>query len=436
MSFAHYQSNTKRFIDAAKQAELTILEQLSGNCVLVAHVCDLIHELQKERGVSNIYIASRGIHFSLRRPLQIEQTQKTQDLLVNLLDELFVEKQYSQHSHRFLNKIALALQGIGSLSELRMRVEKHKMSALASTQAYCRLIDSLLEIIFEAADVSSDPSIMSELIALFNFIQGKEFAGQERAWGAIGFAETHFTKTLCHRLTQLQTAQNNSFAVFTDYAQLGDIKKWEELQTSEEYQELSQLREMIKKLEDGAPIASEISEVWYHVCTKRIDKIHLIEQTLCHNLLDKAKKLIKQAKVRLNEHRQMSEFYEKTGTPYTLLFDKSLPGLIGSESKADSIDYEKTLKPAQIDPLSSHNSLYELLKSQSQKIDQINEELAVARNQLAEQKLVNRAKLMVMQQLNLTEDQAHQRLRSTAMKKRIHIAEVAEHVLKVSSPVE
>ena len=76
----------------------------------------------------------------------------------------------------------------------------------------------LLTVIFEAADIASDPTITRTLVALFNFMQGKEYAGQERAWGAIGFAETHFDKRLCEKLCTLQQAQLHHFSVFQEFA--------------------------------------------------------------------------------------------------------------------------------------------------------------------------------------------------------------------------
>ena len=51
---------TKRFLLAAKHAEITVLEQLSSNCRIVIAVRELIHELQKERGASNIFLASKA----------------------------------------------------------------------------------------------------------------------------------------------------------------------------------------------------------------------------------------------------------------------------------------------------------------------------------------------------------------------------------------
>ena len=58
-------------------------------------------------------------------------------------------------------------------------------------------------------------------------------------------------------------------------------------------------------------------------------------------------------------------------------------------------------------------------------------ELAGTRQKLAERKLVDRAKGLVMTRYRLTEDQAYQRLRSMAMNKNMKLAELAQRLIDV-----
>ncbi|MFX5563044.1 nitrate- and nitrite sensing domain-containing protein, partial [Acinetobacter baumannii] len=53
---------------------------------------------------------------------------------------------------------------------------------------------ALLALVFEAADVAVDPQISRLLVALFNLMQGKEFAGRERAAGAAAFVTGKITR--------------------------------------------------------------------------------------------------------------------------------------------------------------------------------------------------------------------------------------------------
>lgn len=59
------------------------------------------------------------------------------------------------------------------------------------------------------------------------------------------------------------------------------------------------------------------------------------------------------------------------------------------------------------------------------------EELSDTRQKLAERKVVDRAKGLLMARYKLTEEQAYQRLRSMAMNKNMKLAEIAQRILDV-----
>ena len=59
------------------------------------------------------------------------------------------------------------------------------------------------------------------------------------------------------------------------------------------------------------------------------------------------------------------------------------------------------------------------------------DELADARHKLAERKVVERAKGVLMAHQQLTEDQAYQKLRSMAMNKKLKLSEIAQRILDV-----
>ncbi len=59
------------------------------------------------------------------------------------------------------------------------------------------------------------------------------------------------------------------------------------------------------------------------------------------------------------------------------------------------------------------------------------DELADTRHKLAERKIVERAKGVLMAHQNLSEEQAYQKLRSMAMNKKLKLAEIAQRILDV-----
>lgn len=396
-----YSDATKRFLLAAKQAKKDALHQLAENCRLVTLVSNLIHNLQKERGISNIYLASQGTRFAEKRAEQVKSSVLTQLQLEVQLKKLLVQKQqHSQGNMRLLSRISLALQLIDQLEHKRLKIADLSSSTMESTQAFCRLISRLLDVIFEAVDVANNGKISTLLVALFNFIQGKEFAGQERAFGAIGFAQSAFEHSLCERLLQLCQSQQHSFSLFLQFATTTSKQLWHQLEQSSQSKELSKLRLMIQQLANGTPISDELSEVWYRITTSRIDQMHQIEKSLTASLLESANQLEQQAE---------SQLKDPFNTP--------------------DIEDEK-LTSLSMDSLEVQRSFYDLLKEQAEQICHISQELEEAKLAIADQKTINRAKLLIMQHYKTTEDESYHQLQKLAMNNGSRLIDIAGKVIK------
>jgi hypothetical protein len=425
-----YSEATKRFLLAAKHAEISALKRLLANCQVVNSVSVFIHQLQNERGTSNIFLASRCERFTKQRTDQILQSVLAEELLRSQFKAQYLIGHDTADNMRLLNSISIALQGMDHLPVLRHKIDSLAISPLNSSQAYCRLVAGLLNVVFEAADVASDPAITRILVAMFNFMQGKEYTGQERAWGAIGFAETHFNQELCERLEQLQVAQRNCFQIFLEFASQSDKQLWLELETSTPMKSIEQLRNMIRKLVDGSPISAEISEVWYDVATQRINQMHVMEESIAETLVNLANKRVKQASAELRHHnkrlKMFADLAENDDSSFSILFDSTMPGLRGAENLRE-LDFDASNK------LNISHSFYDLLRDQCKHIKKMADELNDAKCALTEQKTIDRARLLMMEQLKLSEAEAYRLLQKRAMDNNIRIAEMADLIVKATS---
>jgi len=73
--------------------------------------------------------------------------------------------------------------------------------------------------------------------------------------------------------------------------------------------------------------------------------------------------------------------------------------------------------------------MYDLIAEQSQHIKLINNALSEARNVINEQKIINQAKFILIEQLKLTEAQAHKKLQKQAMDNHVSLHKVAEQII-------
>jgi AmiR/NasT family two-component response regulator len=165
-----------------------------------------------------------------------------------------------------------------------------------------------------------------------------------------------------------------------------------------------------------------------------MDAMQTIEVALTEALTQQANSKVADAKNEMANHQQLltrfNDEHATDGSPLTLLFDPSMPGL-AEDTKEDEI---KTLSlNEQTKTLSAHRSFYDLLRSQAQHIEDMGRELEEAKRAIQDQKLISRAKLVVMEQFGLSENTAYRRLQKQAMSENTTIASIAAKVVNIAT---
>jgi len=414
------QATSEDFLLAAKKGELCALRQLLISCGLVTRVTELIHELQRERGLSNIYLVSDGQRFSQQRLDELTATDEAVDNFRTSISALNPGEP-SAASVRLFSSIAFVLHHLESLSVLREQVTSKQISATENTQVYGRLIAGLLAVVFEAADISDDPDITRALVAMFNFVQGKEYAGQERAAGLIGYTAGTFSSKLQEQLHAVQEAQRRCFDVFNQFARTLPQAQWRQLESDEATHELARLRLMIDRFRSGDSLPTAISEVWYEIATRRIDAMQVIEKDLASELLKLCEDKIERAEEDLRLHDEHLKLLAAADAP------PASPLAAFGEVNSDSglgVTPGVNAKIAR--------SISELVQDQAERLQRISSELAEARQALDERKLIDKAKGLLIQSKGITEEEAYRQLRQAAMDNNKRMVEVAMNVISVA----
>lgn len=410
-------TTSEDFLLAAKHAEIAALQQLQVNCRLVGRVTELIHEVQRERGLSNIYLVSDGQRYAQQRADELEVSEIAQQQFRQTLTELS-ESDSLALSTRLLSSLAFVIQCLEGIDALRAQVTARKVSASENTALYSRLITGLLTVIFEAADIADDPEITRALVALFNFVQGKEYAGQERAMGLIGFTSGSFSNALQDKVHELLDAQERCFGIFTEFSTSITKARWNQLEGCEATSELERLRKMIERYRAEDALPTSISEVWYEVATRRIDEMQSIELDMTADLMELCEKKINTAEEDLRLHREhLKDLADISEPPLSLLPQSNL-------------NTDNSLTPGVNVKLA--RSISDLVQGQAERLQRISSELAEARQALDERKLIDKAKGMLIQSKGITEEEAYRHLRQAAMDSNKRIVEVAMNVISVA----
>ncbi len=408
------------YLVAARHQEIHELEQLNRTCELVRAVSELVHRLQNERGVSNVYLASGGQHDAARFDARITSSELTKADVLKWLEGIQPGEGLAGGS-RLFTRIAIALNALEALPHIRENIRKRDGSPLKSSERYTRVIGSLLSLVFEAADVSVEPKVARLLVALFNLMQAKEYAGQERATGARAFAIGQVCAGDLKSLTDLIDLQEQCFARFETFCSQSVLSQWQALQATMPLADIERMRR--KLMAANMQLDSALSETWFETCSQRMDDIHLVETHLTTCLQQACQLRIAQTQSELEDQQAL------------------LTDLSNARSMAPSCVLVSELAQAQGQPelLAGHamgsrltGAIFDTLQTQTRHLQAVSEELISVRAALDERKHIERAKGVLMAHQSLSEEEAYRLLRQKAMNQNLRLVDVAQSVLSIA----
>lgn len=411
------------FMRAARQQEMASLRYLLKSGTLTTQISQLIHELQRERGASNIWICSAGQLFSDELSQCGRQVAHSQDSVIALLPLLPPKESDWPLSSRLFSAMATALQALNQQDELRQQVRQLQLSHAVAMDGFNHIIRQLLQLVFEIVDTAAEPGVAHALIALFSFMQGKELAGQERAIGSAGFAAGHFPPALGQQMVALIDAQERCFTHFMQFADADSLQCWQSVAQSES--DVERLRRIACTVtrpdEQGAAMALR----WYQSLSRRIDGLKTVEDRLALTLMQRCRESITEAEARAESgpddvQQQMKRRAQEPA--WSVFFSADA----GREPLPLSL---------QADGLTPQlgRSLLTLVQQQSRQLQDQDHQLAAMRASIEDRKQIDRAKVLLMRHHGYSEDQAWQTLRKMAMDQNKRMAEIASALLTVAS---
>jgi hypothetical protein len=426
-----------RYWRSASAARARDLEHLAVFGALVQGISALVHALQKERGASSIFLGSDGLQFGDRLPGVVADSRACEARVREDLLHLDERLEPASCGARFCARIALAAAGLDALPAGRERVATRSLAPQAAIKIFTDLIALLLRVGFEAADIAADAETSRALVALVNFAQGKEYAGQERATAGAALSRGSIDVADLRLLRALAAAQTRSFKTFADFAEPAQLAAWLELEATHAIAGFETLRadltefgaKIFNTKVPGAEVpAAEVSaDLWYAVTTRRIDAMRDLEERVAAELKTLCAAKIAEAQAALRRPATPTQETFPLGAPVAMLVAH-----LGAEPVgAGFVETDGWYGVGAGLPKPLH-SILDVVEAQSRRIDDIRTQLESARSALAERKTVERAKGILMRSRRLSEKDAYTLLRQTAMGQNKRMVEVAEAVISMA----
>lgn len=268
------------YIVLDKRSTVSSMSRLTELAEFAPFVSAVVHELQKERGTSAVYIGSKGNRFADILPKQTQDTDgKFQDL------EDHVEGLNAAHFGGHLEaKLTKALKGLEDLDTVRRKVRSFEYSTPQMAGYYTGAISKLLAVVEETSHLSDNADVTRQIIAYTNFLQMKERAGIERAVGAGGFASKAFPPASYRKFISLLSAQDTLRAEFAEYATEEEVRFLEQTVRGAAVEDVARMRKIILDSIVTGNTGGIDGGYWFDQKTKEIELMKVVEDRIDEDL--------------------------------------------------------------------------------------------------------------------------------------------------------
>lgn len=375
----------------ARRQQQQQLAQLANLGEFATLISQLIHALQRERGASNVWLCSRGALFG---PQLAQSSQQVDDARQHF--QGWLADNNAMLNVTAAGRLACALWFLEGLSGLRQEISAARIAPEEAMDRFIRTIQPLMEIIPEANDTLSDASVAQALTALYSLMQGKEWVGQERAVGAIGFTRGNFDGALRQMLVDRIDAQQHSFSTFLSLTTAAHAAAFRD--TAEATRDIEQMR---REACTRMPADPQSAARWFEIQTRRLDALRIIEIQLIGTLSAVATRTL-----------TLAEHDEQTA-------ESAFAAWVLQQSSARTLPVERHLLP--------------LVRQQARELEKLSRELTSLQETVEERKVIDRAKSLLMNHQRISEEVAWQQLRKLAMNQNQRMVDIARSLLLSAS---
>jgi methyl-accepting chemotaxis protein len=264
-----------------KQSIFSAADKMATIAGTAPEISNLIHELQKERGATAGYVNSKGGAFADTMRSQRPLTDKTAAEWRQKMEAL----DPATLSTKFQAELQAVRTALDALKDTRDGADRFTMTAEQTAAYYIGTVGHLVSMVDSLTDMSDDPRITRGAAALSAILTRKEFGGQERATGVIGFTGGAFGPEALRNFIRLGAMQDAAMAQFernATPAQAGFVK---EALKAGDADELARLRTIGAESPFKGNVGGITGPQWFAAASKFLDAFRPVETRMAGDLV-------------------------------------------------------------------------------------------------------------------------------------------------------
>lgn len=248
------------------------MAELEGLAVLALRAGDLVHEMQRERGMtSGYYLGSQGSEFGNRLAAQRSQT----DAQIAALRD-YIDNMESRLDERMQGSLDRVQQLLASHEGIRQRVDGLAIAAEEAIGHYTAINGELMTLVGRMTQRTEAASITRGLSTYYALLEAKDLAGIERALLTNAFGANVMRAPAHQRLLSLVGEEAAFLATFDSLASASLRERLAEALSGPEIERLVPLRQVA--VERGVMGDFEVdAEQWFDWQTVKIERLRDVE---------------------------------------------------------------------------------------------------------------------------------------------------------------
>ena len=256
---------------SSKNDEINDLNELKDGILLATTISQVLHSIQKERGLSSGYISSGGTKFKL----QLDEQRIITDAKVIKLNP-FLKKIKNTMVKKYLH---ISLYEFSGVKKLREEVNGLSINSTIAIAGYTKINIKFLKTIKGILKISKIPSITKTTTSYVNFLYAKDTTGLERAVGTMILANDGLNPSEIFRFNQLIAIEKLYIENFYENATWNEKEFYNNTLKNTEIDEIENIRQNILNiLTTGDSVIKQ--HYWFKLLSTKIDNLKLIDDYL------------------------------------------------------------------------------------------------------------------------------------------------------------
>ncbi len=274
-----------------KWGEANTQSQINDASQLIGFTNAVVHECQKERGASGVFLGSKGQRFRSELATQRVAT----DTKVAALEIFLKEYEPGSASDGMERQYNTAQTQLERITEHRAKIDAQAISAKEALNYYTNMNGDFLRLADELQQIATYGTTSAAVGALSAFLQSKERAGIERAVLSVTFAADKFPAGFHHKFVTLQAEQQAFEDVFVRQGKPEYDDFYRSKTDHDAVREVQRMREVAQAnfVDGGFGIEGKY---WFDTITTKINLLKEVEDFMTEDLLVSADHSMKTAR--------------------------------------------------------------------------------------------------------------------------------------------